>query len=125
MSSPDVPATRARAGNEGVRAVLDPAFGFFVWAFHFLTVYIAVAVACALGLGESSAAARTTFFVALIGITAIAGAIVVVHALRRYRQQHAMPERRFPMTLTIGCDALAATAIAWQLLPILLSPLCR
>jgi hypothetical protein len=126
MPCPEVPATSARTGHEGVRAVLDPAFGFFVWALHFMTVYIAAAVACALGLGgESSAAARTTFYVALIGITAIAAAIVLVHALRRHRQQHAMPELRFRMTLTIGCDALAATAIAWQLLPILLAPLCR
>jgi len=40
----------AQTGRGVVYRLLDPAFGFFVWAGHFLVVYITEAVACQLGL---------------------------------------------------------------------------
>ena len=51
-------------------------------------------------------------------------AVVVWHALRRYRQQRDRPDRRFRMTVTIGNDAVATIAIAWQIFAISLVPLC-
>ena len=45
--------------------LLDPAFGFFVWAAHLLAIYIAAAVACVVGLGGASAGARSAFLTGL------------------------------------------------------------
>jgi hypothetical protein len=47
-----------------------------------------------------------------------------VHAVRRYRQQRGVIDQHFRMSITIGADAIATLAIAWQLFPILLVPLC-
>jgi hypothetical protein len=119
----DTPA-RQRSRTDGVAALLDAAFGLLVWAAHFLVIYIATAVACVLNLRDASGGARTAFLTTLIIVTLAACALVVLHALRRYRQQHELPEQRFRLALTIGCDAIATLAMAWQLFPILLVPLC-
>lgn len=136
MSSPDVPAARVEAREEreqrrparevgaGLRGLLDVAFGLFVWAAHFLVIYIATAVSCQLGLGAAAAGARTTFLTVLALVTLAAAAVVVLHALRRWRQQRDLPVRRARMTITVGNDAIAAVAILWQLLAISLVPLC-
>ena len=125
MSSPE-PGTQAkRIWNRGVLfQLLDPAFGFFVWAAHFLVVYITVALACALGLDAASPGARAALTTALALATAVAAAIVALHAVRRYRQQRGAPELRFRMSLTAGCDVIGVVAIAWQLFPIFLVPAC-
>lgn len=130
MSSPEVAAARdeereeARENTAGVRALLDAAFGYFVWAAHFLVVYITTAVSCQLGLGTAGPSRRTTFLVVLALVTVAATAVVVLHAVRRYRQQRDRPEHRFRMTVTIGNDVVASVAIAWQLLAIGLVPVC-
>jgi membrane protein implicated in regulation of membrane protease activity len=125
MSSDEVDATpAARSKAEGLAWLLDPAFGYFVWAAHLLAVYITAAVACVLGLGAASAATRSTFQATLALATVATAAVVLLHAARRYRQQREMPDLRFRMAVTIGGDAIAAVAIAWQLFPILLVPAC-
>jgi cytochrome bd-type quinol oxidase subunit 2 len=125
MSSPSLDAgVEVQEPAGAVSRLLDSALGFFVWAAHFLAVYVATAVACQLGLGATSASARATFLSLLAIVTAIAIAIVVLHAVRRYRQQRESPTRRFRMWITIGGDAIATLAIAWQLFPILLVPVC-
>lgn len=134
MSPPNVAAARQeereQAGEEarpkaaGLGALLDTTFGYFVWAAHFLVVYIATAVSCQLGLGTTTGGTRTTFLTVLALVTVAAAAIVVMHAVRRYRQQRDLADRRFRMTVTIGNDAVATVAIAWQLLAIALVPVC-
>ena len=125
MSSPSLDAgVEVQEAAGAVSRLLDSALGFFVWAAHFLAVYVATAVACQLGLGATSAGARTTFLSLLAIVTAIAIAIVVLHAVQRHRQQRESPTRRFRMWITIGGDAIATVAIAWQLFPILLVPVC-
>lgn len=104
--------------------LLDLGFGFLVWAAHFLAVYVATAVACVLGLGAASASRVATFLTALALVTVVATAVVVWHAIRRYRQHREVPDRHFRMSVTIGADAIAAVAIVWQLFPILLVPAC-
>ena len=135
MSSPDVSLADAAAQRDeerretrenvaGLGALLDAAFGYFVWAAHFLVVYIATAVSCQLRLGAAGSGTRTAFLSALAVVTVAAAAIVVLHALRRHGQQRDVPERRFRMTVTIGNDAVATVAMVWQLLAITLVPLC-
>jgi hypothetical protein len=120
--APAVAAARLSPGT--VRPLLDLAFGFLVWAAHLLSVYVATAVACQLGLGVAGASARTSFLTALAIVTMAAVAIVVLHAFRRYRQPGDVPDERFRLSVTIGGDAIAAVAITWQLIAILLVPVC-
>jgi hypothetical protein len=129
MSSPSVsPGTTsgadARSARGPVTTLLDSAFGLFVWAAHLLTIYIATATACQLGLGASSTRAQTTFVATLVIYTLAMLALVGMHARRRYRAQHGVAERQLRMVVTIGGNAIASIAIAWQLLAILLVPLC-
>lgn len=137
MSSPEVssgdasaPGVRTERGDvlrnaEGLRALLDTAFGYLVWATHFLIVYIATAVSCQLGLGAAEARTRATFLAVLALLTVLAAAVALLHAARRYRQQRNPSAGHFRLTVTIGNDALATVGIIWQLLAIALVPLCR
>lgn len=104
--------------------LLDPAFGFFVWAAHFLIVYIAAAVACVLGLGGANAGARSAFLIGLGLATAASAAVLALHAAWRYRQQRRVPAQGFRMAITLGGDAIAAIAVLLQFFPIALVPLC-
>ncbi len=125
MSSPSLDLGSApRAKTGGVRALLDAMFGFFVWAAHLLAIYAGTALACQFGLGGASPAARAGTVTVLLLVTLAAAGIIVLHALRRYRQQRDAPDRRFRMAMTLGCDTIATVAVAWQLLAILLVPLC-
>jgi len=107
-----------------LRRLLDPAFGHFVWAVHFLAVYIGAAVACVLGLSTAGEGAQTTFLAVLVGLTVVAAAVVVGHAIWRHRQYRDVPEQRFRMVLTIGNSGIATVGIVWQFFPILLVPVC-
>jgi hypothetical protein len=107
-----------------LRRLLDPAFGLFVWAAHFLAVYIGAAVACALGLGMAGEGARTIFLTVLVALTVVATTVVLAHAVWRHRQYRDLPDQHFRMVLTIGNDAIATVGILWQLFPILLVPVC-
>jgi hypothetical protein len=120
-SEPDV---RGNPGEETLSPLLDSAFGFFVWAIHLLIVYVAEALACQLGLGIAGAGPQTTFIAALALVTIAASAVVVVHGLRRHRQQRKVPEQRFRMSVTIGADAIASIGILWQLFALFLVPVC-
>ena len=121
-SSADVaPAARA---DGGLPSLLDLGSGFFVWAAHFLAVYVTAAVACVLGLGAAGRGARAVFVTVLIVVTLAAAAVNATHAVRRYRRDHGAPERRFRMGVTLGGDAIATVAIVWQLFPLLLVPPC-
>jgi hypothetical protein len=98
VSSPEAPSRGASSSAEetervnahgtvkGLRALLDTAFGYLVWALHFLIVYIATAVSCQLGLGTTQSSTRTTFLIVLALVTVAAAAIVALHGVRRFRQ---------------------------------------
>jgi hypothetical protein len=123
MSSPSLDAGAATPPGTGtVRPLLDLAFGFFVWAVHLLVVYIGTALACVLGLGAASRGSRTMFVISLGVVTLLAVAVVVSHALRRYRQHRTQPA--FRTAVAMGGDAIACVAIAWQLFPLVLVPVC-
>lgn len=124
MSQADRAAREATPDTRTLLPLLDAVFGFFIWLAHLLVIYIAAALFCGLGFGATGAGTRTTFVAVLALVTVAAAAVVLLHAVRRYRQRGETPEQRFRMRLTIGCDAIAVVGIAWQLFPILLVPLC-
>jgi hypothetical protein len=125
MSSSSLSAGSApRTKTRGVGALLDAMFGFFVWVAHLLVIYAGTALACQFGLAAAGRGARAGGVMVLVLLTVAAAALVVLHAQRRYRQQHDVADRLFRMSITIGCDAIATVAIAWQLLAIALVPLC-
>jgi hypothetical protein len=104
--------------------LLDAAFGHFVWAAHFLVVYVGAALACTFGIGVASSGARAGFIAALVIVTAAAAAIVVTHARHRYRQYRDTEDQHFRLSITLGNSAIATVGIVWQLFPILLVPAC-
>src|SRR5690242_15516896 len=107
MSSPDRetggrgPRTGATEGTVG--PLLDGAFGFFVWIAHLVAIYVTAALACGLGLVRAGGGTRTTLALPLAAATLAAAAVVVLHAVRRWRRQRERPELRFRMSFTIGC----------------------
>ena len=119
------PEVVPQADGSGLRHLLDSAFGFGVWAVHLLVIYVSTAVACQVGLGSEDAGVQTTVVTTLSVVTIAAAALVAWHATRRYRQQRLMPERGFLARLAVGHDGVAALAILWQLMPLLMVPLCR
>ena len=126
MRSDKLDAAEEARGEAGVLyRLLDLVFGFFVWIMHFVAIYAATAVACVLGLGAADAGARSTFVTALVIATVVAAAVVVLHALKTYRRRDETPNRRFLRSITIGHDAIATVGILYQLLPILMVPLCQ
>lgn len=108
-----------------VSRLLDPAFGFGVWAFHFLVIYVSTAVACQVGLGSRDATVRSIVVMSLVAITLLAATVVVRHAVKRYRQRSEAHDGGFLVTLAVGHDAVAALALLWQLMPLTMVPLCR
>ena len=121
-SAADAQPDRARDAGGLVR-LLDSVFGFGVWAVHLLVVYVASAVACQLGLGSQPAGMQSTVVGSLVIVTLAAAALVAWHAIRRYRQ-HRAGDRGFLAQIAVGHDAVAALAILWQLMPLLMVPLC-
>ena len=105
--------------------LLDPIFGFGVWAAHLLVIYVSTAVACQLGLGSRAGNVQSSFLISLGLVTLAAAAVVVWHARRRYRQQSEVRERGFLVRIAVGHDAIAALAILWQLIPLSMVPICR
>ncbi len=119
MSSDAVPARR-----RDIRRLLDLVFGFFVWAAHFLVVYIGTALACVLGLGTASAGARNSFALFLGYVTILAAVVVLWHAFSRYARPKEGPDEDFGRTVTMGGDAIALVAILWQIFSFALIPAC-
>jgi NO-binding membrane sensor protein with MHYT domain len=120
MRSDKLDDAEVEARTEGgvVYRLLDPAFGFFVWAIHFVAVYVTAAVACQLRLDG-------TFVIALVAVTLAAAAIVLAHAVKRYRQRGEVRDHGFLIRIAVGHDAVAALAILWQVFPLLMVPVCR
>ena len=87
-------------------------------------VYIGAAVACVLGLGTADEGTRPTFLAVLVVLTVVATAVVVGHAIWRYRQYRDLPDQRSRMVLTVGNAGIATVGIVWQLFPLLLVPVC-
>lgn len=112
-------------GAGGLPRLLDSVFGFGVWAAHLLIVYVASAVACQLGLGSQPGSVQSRVVLTLCIVTLAAAAIVVWHAIRRYREQRQMRNRVFLERIAVGHDAVATLAILWQLMPLLMVPLCQ
>lgn len=105
--------------------MLDPAFGFFVWIAHLVVIYVAAAVSCGVWLRSAASRGSSILVAALIALTLAAAALVILHGIRRYGASAHAPERVFMARIAVGQDAIAAFAILWQLIPILMSPVCR
>jgi hypothetical protein len=115
------PPTQTRV----VHRLLDPMFGFGVWAAHLLVVYVSTAMACQLGLGSRTGNVQSRVVIILSVVTLAAAAVVVWHAVRRHSQQREMHDRGFLVRIAVGHDAIAALAILWQLMPLWMVPVCR
>lgn len=126
MRSDKLDAAEEAQGEAGVLSrLVSLVFGFLIWVLHFLAVYAATAVACVLGLGAEDMGVRSAFVTALVIVTLVAAAVVVLHALKQYRRRDEVPNRRFLRAIAIGHDAIATVGILYQLFPILMVPACQ
>ena len=121
MPSPSLTAMPERGA---VSRILDTVVGFFVWAAHLLTVYIAQALACALGWVGLRGQGSGRLLAPLIAVTLVAAAAVVLHAVKRWRERDTPGTSHFGAALTVGCDAIATLAIVWQGFAFALMPPC-
>jgi hypothetical protein len=110
--SPDAEA----ASSRDLRRLLDLGFGFFVWAVHFLLIYVGAALACVLESGDL----RPVWVL----LTMAAAGGVVWHGLARYRARERVPDDGFVRAVTVGGDAIALVAILWQLFALAIVPAC-
>ena len=111
-----MPSDAALEKREDLRRILDLGFGFFVWAAHFLVIYVGAAVACVLQAGDLG--------LVWVLVTLAAAAVVVGHGAARYRRPKPMPDEELVRTVTVGGDAIALVAILWQLFAIGIVPPC-
>lgn len=121
MPSPSLTATPEQGA---VPKILDAVSGFFVWAGHLLTVYIAQALACALGWVGQRGQGSDRLLTLLVVVTLVAAGAVVLHAVKRWRERDAAGSSHFRAALTVGCDAIATLAIVWQGFAFALMPPC-
>lgn len=124
MPSPDAPASSAPRRGSELGGVLDLAFGFFVWALHFVVIYGVVGLACTLGMEGAGEDAQRWLRIGLGAFTALVALVVLGHALLRWRGAGREPDPRFRAWAAAGGDAVALVAIVWQFFPIALVPLC-
>jgi nitrate reductase NapE component len=114
----------ARPYRRTIAGLLDPCFGFFVWAAHLVAIYVATAVSCQLAGGTGTIAPPSSLRPLLAVATVGAAALVAWHARKRHREQRAVPDLQFRLTITLGIDAISVVAVAWQLFAVALVPLC-
>ena len=105
-----------REDTHDLRRIFELGFGFFVWAAHFVLIYVGAAMACVLKAGDLGPV--------WVAVTVVAAAVVAGHGLTRYRRAKTMPDEDFARTVTVGGDAIALVAILWQLLAIAIVPAC-
>ena len=104
--------------------------GLLVWGAHFATVYGTAAVACELGLNRGSGLPTSVTVIATGAATLVALAVLGVALLRawrgspRFAEEHEERTHRFLRATSVWVAALAALAVIWQWLPVLLSPHC-
>jgi hypothetical protein len=127
MRSDSVPGAELDVSAEPgvVHRLLDPAFGFFVWAGHLVVLYVANAVFCVLESTSGHPRAQSALVSTLAAVTIVTAAVVVIHGVRRHREQPETPNHEFLLKIAVGQDAIAVLAILWQLIPIFMSPVCR
>jgi hypothetical protein len=123
MSSPEFTGPELCRRKGALRPLLDAMFGFFVWAVHFVAIYIATTLACRFGFIAAGPSERIWVLFG-IGLTVFAIVVVGAHSIARYRQQRGISNQQLRLSVTIGGDAIASLAIAWQLLAIALVPAC-
>jgi hypothetical protein len=123
----DNPGTQLerQTGRGVVHRLLDPVFGFFVWAGHFFVIYITEAIACQLAFAFRDERVHSGLLIVLAFITGLSAAVVMAHGFGRWKRRGEGGDHGFTVGITAGNDALAAVAILWQLFPIFTAPVCR
>jgi len=113
-----------RGTARGVQRLVGSAFGFFVWAAHFLVLYIAQAVACQLSV-FSVLSPGAGLITVLAALTVASALVIVVHAWRALRRWRADGEEAFLVRIGVAQDGIATLAVLWQLIPLFTVPVCR
>ena len=123
MSSGSTSAGARLSAGELPR-LLRAGFGFFVWAAHFLFIYIAEAVACQLSV-VSVLSPGAGLIAVLATVTVLSALVVAMHGWHVSQRRGPDGDNTFLAHVGLGGDAIAMLAILWQLMPLFMVPLCR
>jgi hypothetical protein len=108
--------------------------GPIIWAAHFVAIYGFTGVACARALHriEWLGIGAVSWFIGISGLLALAAiAAIAVIASRNGKRQVQSDDRGLPAdqhafigSITIMLGLLAAIAVIWESLPVLMVPVC-
>jgi hypothetical protein len=101
--------------------------GLLIWAFHFGAIYAFQALACARGFAGREVAGAgivTVFVVAATVVALLASAAVIATGWRTAGANQLAEHDEFLRRLGLLVAGLAAIAIVWEALPVLVVPAC-
>ena len=103
-----------------VAATLRMTSGVAIWAIHFMAIFAFTTLACARELGDVEwlGIGVVTWVLGALSLAALAATLAVIAFTLRLR------ERGFVEWISASVAGLAALAIAWEALPVLLLPPC-
>lgn len=107
-----------------LKRILDPGFGFVVWATHFLGIYVPIAVGCAVA-GTPFSGHHFLVRNIFVGATIVAVSLVVGHTIWRWSHRDRADDPRMLMKVTLWRNGIAIAAMLALLIPALERPLCR
>lgn len=118
-------------GVVGLSPLLGAISALIVWAAHFIVAYGAQATACARGAEGETLFGQPLVPAMVLGVTAVALLLVGVIGVRaafRLRSGMAGQEGedppQFTLWMTAAAALLAALAIFWETVPVLILPPC-
>lgn len=116
---------RNRAG--GLGELIFASSALVLWALHFSLIYMVTAVACARGLSTHRLAGTPTLPLLIMGASALALLAMLLLALRAWSEWKASPRpgaRRFLSIFALATTSIAATAVVWATIPVLVVEPC-
>lgn len=127
----DSAAEARRARVAGFSPILGAVAGMVVWAVHFGAVYGVNAVACARGFAGRAVLGLPLVPLLVLGASALALGAVAVVGVRAWRRLHAglsgedgEYEPQFTVWMSAAVALLAALAIVWEAVPVLMLRPC-
>ncbi|MBU8536586.1 hypothetical protein [Falsiroseomonas tokyonensis] len=115
----------------GFSPMLNAIAGLIVWAAHFLLVYGAQATVCWRGLAGATLWGQPLVPAIVLGLTALGLVAVALIGGRAWRRLHSglasqegEEQSQFTLWMSLAVTLMAALAMVWEAVPVLILPPC-